>query len=254
MGAWRRGNGHHARRRRSCDDSGRWTDDRDQRLAGAPVPDRDGRRGGRRPGRGRARAPGRGRRLGPRGARPRVDGDRSDRRPRAARQPVARRHRRRRPRPAGLEALQARLARDVAGVDGDPGPRPPHRGPALRSHRRPVHGRVARADAGDRPRGPRRRREHAPRRRVQAAHLPLQLPRPRRRGAGDPRRGARGDRPAGRHRAARSAPHGAGGRDGRRDPDRRPQHVELPAALRGRARPTGRCCSSAARRRRSTSC
>ena len=45
----------------------------------------------------------------------------------------------------------------------------------------------------------------AARRGVQAAHLAVRLQGPRRGGAGDPRRGARGDRPADRHRAARHA-------------------------------------------------
>ena len=46
------------------------------------------------------------------------------------------------------------------------------------------------------------RRVDAARRRVQAAHLAVRVQGPRRRGAGDPGGGARGDRPAGRHRAA----------------------------------------------------
>ena len=43
-------------------------------------------------------------------------------------------------------------------------------------------------------------RVDAARRRVQAAHVAVRVQGPRRAGAGDPRRGARGDRPAGRHR------------------------------------------------------
>ena len=66
--------------------------------------------------------------------------------------------------------------------------------------RRPVHGRVARSDARRGARGGRGRRLDAPRRRLQAAHLAVRLPGTRHRGARDPARGARGDRPADRER------------------------------------------------------
>ena len=65
----------------------------------------------------------------------------------------------------------------------------------------PVLRRDARADARDRPRRRRGRRDDAPRRRVQAALVAVLLPGSRAGGAGDPRRGPRGDRAADRHRA-----------------------------------------------------
>ena len=124
----------------------------------------------------------------------------------------------------------------------DPGARPPHRRQALRADRRTLHGGVARADARDGAGGRGGRGDDAARRRVQAAHLALQLPGARLRGARDPRRGARGHRPAARDRGGRPAPRRGGRRDGGRAPDRRAQHAELPAARRGAARPTSRCC------------
>ena len=78
------------------------------------------------------------------------------------------------------------------------------------------------------------RRVAAARRRVQAADLALRVPGPRRGGAEDPRRGARGDRAADRHRGHRPARRGPG-RDVRRHAaGRHPQHAELPAAAGGR--------------------
>src|SRR5690348_1604768 len=82
-------------------------------------------------------------------------------------------------------------------------------------------------------RGRRGRRDHAPRRRLQAAHLSVRLPGARRRGTRDPEGGPRRDRAADRHRADGPAPRRAGRRDDRRDPDRRPQHGELLASRRG---------------------
>ena len=111
--------------------------------------------------------------------------------------------------PAGLEAVQARLARDVTRADRDPGARAARRRRPFRPDRRAVHGRVARADADHRACRPCRRREHAARRGVQAADVAVQLPRARRRGAGHPRRGARGDRAAAGDRAAGPAAHRA---------------------------------------------
>ena len=83
-------------------------------------------------------------------------------------------------------------------------------------------------------RGRRRRRRDAPGRRLQAAHLAVLVPGPRRRGPALPAGGEGGNGPADRHRAhgrSRRARRG-GGR--RRHPDRRPQHAELHAAHRGR--------------------
>ena len=74
------------------------------------------------------------------------------------------------------------------------------------------------------------------------------------RGPAAARRGQGGDRPADRHRADGRARPRAGARGRRRDPGRRPQHAELPAAGRDRPRRQARCCSSAACRRRSRSC
>ena len=93
----------------------------------------------------------------------------------------------------------------------------------------------------------RARRPAAARRLLQAAHLALQLP-----GAG-----LRGARAAGRGGRARTAcpivtevlspaDVEAVARASRHPADRRPQHAELRAAARGRARRRGRCCSSAA--------
>ena len=62
------------------------------------------------------------------------------------------------------------------------------------------------------------------------------------------------DRAADRHRGDGRAGPGGGARGRRRDPDRRPQHAELHAAVRGRPRPAARRCSSGACRARSRSC
>ena len=61
-------------------------------------------------------------------------------------------------------------------------------------HRRPVHRRDPRADARDGACRRRGRRDDAARRRVQAAHVAVRVPGPRRRGALDSPRGAGGDR------------------------------------------------------------
>ena len=115
-----------------------------------------------------------------------------------------------------------------------------HRRRALLDDRRPVHGRVARPGAHHRPRGRRRRRLAVPRRRLQAALLAVLLPGARPGGPAPAGRGARGDRPADRHRADGRARPRARARGGRRDPGRRPQHAELPAAVGDRPlRPPG---------------
>ena len=62
------------------------------------------------------------------------------------------------------------------------------------------------------------------------------------------------DRAAGRHRADGPAPRRGDRGVRRRDPDRRPQHAELPAPLGGRRARASRSCSSAASRLRSRSC
>ena len=71
--------------------------------------------------------------------------------------------------------------------------------------RRAVRRRSAGADGRDRRGRSQGRREHPPRRRLQAAHQPLLLSRARRRGAEDPPRRRRPARPAGRHRGGRPA-------------------------------------------------
>ena len=112
----------------------------------------------------------------------------------------------------------------------------------------PVHGRVARPAADDGAHRARRRRLAAARRRLQAAHLALRLPGPRPGGPAAARRGQGRDRAADRHRADGRARPRAGARGGRRDPDRRPQHAELPAADRDRPlRPAGAAQARAVR-------
>ncbi len=166
------------------------------------------------------------------------DGDRGHRRrPRPPHVARARRGPGRRPRRHRLLALQAR-APPPARRRPVPGRRRRRhlRRPAARlpPHPRPVRGRVGGADADHRPRVPGRRRRHAPRRRLQAAHVALRVPGPRCRRPEDPRGGARGDRPARRHRAHRPARHRRGGRVRRLRPGRRAQHAALPAADRAR--------------------
>ena len=124
----------------------------------------------------------------------------------------------------------------------------------LRHHRRSVLGRDAGAGAGRRPRRQGGRRPHDARRRLQAAHLALRLPGPRRGGPQDARRRPRRHRAADRHRGDGPARPRRRLRVRRRAPDRRAQHAELPAAGRGRARSPSRCSSSAAPRRPSRSC
>ena len=63
-----------------------------------------------------------------------------------------------------------------------------------------------------------------------------------------------GDRASDRHRAAGRPVRRAGGRDRRRDPDRRPQHAELRRCLRWRESWASRCCSSGACPPRLRSC
>ena len=75
-----------------------------------------------------------------------------------------------------------------------------HRRRRPHHHRRPLLGRERGADRRDR-QGRQGRRRHDPARRgLQAAHLPLRVPRPRRARPGDPGPGPRRDRPADHHR------------------------------------------------------
>ena len=88
--------------------------------------------------------------------------------------------------------------------------RAPDRRRPLRDDRRALHGRVARGAARRRPHRQGRRRPVPARRRLQAAHVAVLVPGPRRGGPAPARRGQGGDRPADRHRA-----------DGRARPRRR---------------------------------
>ena len=127
--------------------------------------------------------------------------------PEGVREARLRGHGGRRPRRPDLAPLQARLLRAL--------PRRPERVRHRRAHgrrrrdvlpdRRAVHGRVARADDDRRAHGQGGGRLDAARRRLQAAHVAVRVQGARRRRARDPRRGARGDRAADRHRAARHA-------------------------------------------------
>ena len=87
-----------------------------------------------------------------------------------------------------------------------------------------------------------RRREGAARRRVQAAHLAVQLPGPRRRGPAAAARRRQHPRPEARHRGDGHQPD-RGDRPLRRHlPGRRAQHAELHPAARARPRPASPCC------------
>ena len=101
-------------------------------------------------------------------------------------------------------------------------------------HGRAVLDREPRDDARDGPRGRGGRRDDPARRRIQAAHQPVRLPGPGRRGARVPGRGRRGDRPADDHRGDGAEPGGGRGQARRHPPDRHAQHAELLAADRGR--------------------
>ena len=142
----------------------------------------------------------------------------------------------RRPRRPDLAALQARVLRAHPPRADVVRHRRAHASAAtdVLPDRRAVHGRVARADAGasrarSRPPAPSMLRGGA----FKPRTSPFAFKGLGRAGAGDPRRGARGDRPAGRHRAARHPARRRDRRARRRHPDRRAQHAELRAA-RGR--------------------
>ena len=158
-------------------------------------------------------------------------GHRRDRRPRGrSRQLPLEAMPGRGPRRRDPQALQARQPRVPAARHGDRRARREDRRRALRAHRRPVLGRDAGAGAGGRPRRQGGRRPHAARRRLQAAHLALRVPGPRRGRPQDAGRGPRRDRPADRHRGDGPARPGRRLRVRRRAPGRRAQHAELPAA------------------------
>ena len=143
--------------------------------------------------------------------------------------------------------VQARLLASSATTSRRRSSRRPHgrRRRDVQPDRRAVHGRVARADARGRARGQGRRRVDAARRRVQAAHLAVRLQGPGRRGAGDPRRGARA-RPGCRSSPSCSTP---------RTPTRSPSTptscrsaratCRTTRCSRSRASSASRCCSSA---------
>lgn len=160
---------------------------------------------------------------------------RPHRRRRAVRHTEPARHAGRRGRRTGLHAVQAR-------EQGEPSPtfhgdgarradRPGHRHP----DRGPVRGRDAGADAGGRADGQGGGRDAAARRRLQAAHLAVRLPGAGREGPAHPGRGARGDRPADRHRGRGRPRRGARGVVRRHAAGRHPQRAELRAAA-GRGR------------------
>ena len=162
---------------------------------------------------------------------------------------------RRRPRRSHPQALQAgQRAAQARRAHRARHRRAQDRRRALRAHRRPLHRRVARADADDRRRRGGRRGDDVPRRRLQAAHEPVRLPGAGAGGLAPPGRGRGADRPADRHRADGRARPRARARGGRRHPDRRAQHAELPAAGRDRPLRAARCSSSAGCRARSRSC
>ena len=135
-------------------------------------------------------------------------------------------------RPADPQALQARLDRDVARADRDPGARAVASaasyfaliaGPCTVESREQTltTARAVHAAGASMLRG--------------GAFKPRTSPYSFRglgeAGARDPRGGARGDRAARRHRADGPPSRGGGVGVGRRDPDRRPQHAELQLLL-----------------------
>ena len=166
----------------------------------------------------------------------------------------------------GLEGLRRRRPGrpDLAARTSSPRPSSRHHEPTvvrrrraagrrrrdLLPDRRAVHRRVARSDA----RAWRARWRPAARRCCAAAPSsratsPFSFQGLGHDGARDPRRGARRDRAAGRHRADLDAAHAERDRRGRRrDPGRRAQHAELRAARGRSASSASRCCSSAGSR------
>ena len=127
-------------------------------------------------------------------------------------------------------------ARRAPGAD-----RPGH----VHVHRRPVRRRDARADPRGRPDGPGRRRHAAARRGVQAAHLAVRLPGPRR------RRAWRSSPTSARRPACRSSPRWSTRATCRSSPSTPTCCRSAPATWptsgcsRPSARPASRCCSSA---------
>ncbi len=150
--------------------------------------------------------------------------------------------------------VQARQPRVPAAGHGDRRERRQDRRRALLPHRRPVLRRDAGAGAGGRPRRQGGGRPHDARRRLQAAHLALRLPGPRRRGPGDDGRGAGRDRPADRDRGHGPARPGRRVPLRRRPPGRRAQHAELPAPRRARQGRQAGAAQARTRRRPSKNC
>ena len=106
-----------------------------------------------------------------------------------------------------------------------------HRRRLTDGHGRALRGREPRPAAAHRRRGGRGRRDGPARRRLQAAHQPLQLPGPGHGRPAVPGRGPRRDGPARHHRGHGAEPGGSRWpRSRRHPPDRRAQHAELPAA------------------------
>ena len=108
-------------------------------------------------------------------------------------------------------------------------------------HGRPVLGGERAAGARRRRRREARRREDFPRRRVQAAQLPVQLPGARRRRAAAAARRVERREPQADYRGDGSQPDRGHRQVHRHLPGRRAQHAELHAAARARARARSRC-------------
>ena len=180
------------------------------------------------------------------------DGDRRDRRSGAGGRARARGHAGRRSRGADLPAVQARVLGARAPRADDVRPSTAARsaaattfaliaGPCTVESREQTLDVAATVQGGG--------RDAPARRRLQAAHEPVRLQGPRQGRPRDPRRGARGDRPAGRHRAARRRP----------TPSSSPSTPTSCRSARGTCRTTrcsrsrassaSRCCSSAGSRR-----
>ncbi len=128
----------------------------------------------------------------------------------------------------------------------DRGPRRRHRRRRRDDHRRSLLGRERRADCQHGTGGQGRRRDDPARRRLQAAHLPLRVPRagtPRPR---DPRHGTRGDRPADHHRGDDAERRRPGRRSTPTSSRSAPATPRTTSCWKRSARPASRSCSSAA--------
>ena len=127
--------------------------------------------------------------------------------------------------PYKLASLETKV-----GADGRPRRQPHGRRRPPGHHRRPLLRRKRRANRQHGPRDQGGRRDRPPRRRVQAAHQPVQLPRPQGRRPATARRRPRRNRPRRRHRS-------------RRRRRRRPRRANTPT-----------CCKSAPATCRTTAC